>query len=215
MFQLADYLNKSAQSRVGCADQDIGLVHPANIEGVIIWGNHSPGMLPDITHSTIHGQSVIEFLDRSAKKSKQAMSVDQWTREIFIPRVQQRGKEIIDARGSSSAPSAAMACVDQMRDWALGSDGKWVSMAVIGKGASGSCSIDGTSLASSEEDEDDEDYGVDDVDNLCFSYPVVCDGDGHWRKVRGLKMDAFAKSMIQKNVTELKLERDMVKDLLK
>jgi len=177
LYQLATYLN----DQPGAGNMN---VHPSCIDGLIIWGNHSPKMYPDITNATVQGQKVLPLLPTG-----------DWVKNTFIPRVQQRGKEIIDARGSSSAPSAAMACVDQMRDWALGSQNNWVSMAVMS----------GTTA-----------YGVDSYgieSGLMFSYPVVCQS-GDWKVVPGLPMDAFARKMIQQNIEELKSERDAVRNLL-
>ncbi|KAF4662148.1 hypothetical protein FOL46_005423 [Perkinsus olseni] len=160
-------------------------IHPTHIDNFVIWGNHSPNMYPDVNHATVRGRKIKDLLPHP-----------DWITNEFMTRVQQRGKEIIEAAGKSSAPSAAMSCVDQMRDWALGSDNKWVSMAVIGKNKE-SYGIDS--------------YGVD--TDLCFSFPVITDGES-WTKVGGLEMTEFGYSMLQRNVQELKAERDMVRNLM-
>mmetsp|Transcript_1278 Transcript_1278/g.1224 ORF Transcript_1278/g.1224 Transcript_1278/m.1224 type:complete len:145 (-) Transcript_1278:139-573(-) len=142
-------------------------------------------MYPDVNHATVGGRRIKDLVPHP-----------DWVTNEFMIRVQQRGKEIIEAAGKSSAPSAAMSCIDQMRDWALGSDNKWVSMAVIGKNKE-SYGIDS--------------YGID--TDLCFSFPVITDGHS-WTKVGGLEMTEFGYSMLQRNVQELKAERDMVRNLM-
>lgn len=176
MFQLSQAINQAGTFPTP--------VHPSEIEGVIIWGNHSATMYPDISRATVHGTPVSDLLD--LKKGG-------WLDEVFAPTVQQRGKAIIDARGSSSAPSAALACVDQMRDWVLGNN-QPVSMAVINSNGG----ID--------------EYGVD--TSLCFSYPIVCNSNGQWRKVTGIEINDHIRKGIKKNVAELQAERDAVRSLL-
>src|SRR5690606_33912522 len=97
----------------------------AEIRGVIIWGNHSSTQFPDLAHATVAGTPALSLVGT------------QWYRDEFIPRVQQRGAEIIKARGASSAASAASAAIDHMRDWALGTREDWVSMAVASDGSYG------------------------------------------------------------------------------
>lgn len=101
-------------------------VNPADIEGVCVWGNHSPSMYPDLHHARILGdEAAIDMID------------DSWYKEEFTPRIQKRGAEIIEWRGLSSAASAAQAALDHMRDWVLGSDGRIVSMGIISDGSYG------------------------------------------------------------------------------
>ena len=177
MFQLCEAINKSGKLPYP--------IHPAEIQGMVIWGNHSATMCPDIDFATVHGTPVREILSD--------LIATGWFEREFVPSVQQRGKAIIDARGSSSAPSAALACADQLRDWATGGNA-WVSMAVIdSKGGV-------------------DEYGVD--TSLCFSYPVLCNSKGVWTKVRGLPVSEATQASIRKNVEELKGERDAVRHLL-
>ena len=122
-------------------------VHVTEVEKFAIWGNHSPTMYPDITNCTVSGKSATQLLDRS------------WYESEFIPRVQQRGAEIIEARKLSSAASAGSASMDHVRDWAKGSGNDWVSMAVPSDGS----------------------YGV--PEGVLFSYPCTCPGDGTYKIV--------------------------------
>ena len=177
IFQLAAEINRHLPSGEPP-------VNPCEIQNFVVWGNHSPTMYPDASHALLRGKSVRSFLPPNSMK---------WLTENFIPNVQHRGKAIIDAIGKSSAPSAAAACIDQLRDWALGSDNNWTSMAVLGP--------QGRSL-----------YGVD--PGLCFSFPTVCAGYGDFRVVEGLELGEFGNQMLQKNVDELKKERDLVRHLL-
>ena len=101
-------------------------VNPSDINGVCIWGNHSPTMYPDLHHAKVLGnEAAIDLIDET------------WYKEEFIPRIQKRGAEIIEWRGLSSAASAAQAGIDHMRNWALGSDGLIVSMGIISDGSYG------------------------------------------------------------------------------
>lgn len=148
-------------------------------EKFAIWGNHSPSMYADITHATAKGKPV-----------KQLLNDDKWVVEKFIPDVGQRGAAIIKARGASSAASAASAAIDHIRDWHLGTKGKWVSMAVPSDGS----------------------YGVE--PGVIFSYPVTCEG-GEYKIVQGLKPDQFSTDRIAITKKELFDERAMVQHLLK
>ena len=177
VFQLAAEINRHLSAGEAT-------VNPSEIENFVVWGNHSPAMYPDASHARLRGRPVSEFLPPRGRN---------WVAEKFIPKVQQRGKAIIDALGKSSAPSAAAACVDQLRDWALGSDNDWTSMALLGP--------KGRSL-----------YDVD--PGLCFSFPTVCAGAGNLRVVEGLAQGEFGRKMMQHNVDELKKERDLVRHLL-
>lgn len=152
----------------------------SEIENVIVWGNHSASQVPDINHATIGDKTAVSML-----KGDEA-----WIGSTFIPTVANRGAAIIKARKFSSAASAADAAIQHMRDWVLGSDGKWVSMG-----------IPSTS-----------DYGVG-VGVWC-SYPVVCKGDGQYEIVKGLKMSADNTKRFNASVKELKDEKTAVKKLL-
>ena len=148
--------------------------HSTKVEKVVAWGNHSSTQYPDISYATADGKAVKSLVS------------DEWNKNEFIPVVQQRGAAIIKARGASSAASAASAAVDHMRTWALGSDGKWVSMGVCSKG---------------------NPYGVD--EDLIFAFPIICAG-GDWKIVEGLEISDFSREMIKKTEAELKSERDAV-----
>ena len=148
--------------------------HSTKVEKVVVWGNHSATQYPDISYATADGKAVKSLVS------------DEWNKNEFIPVVQQRGAAIIKARGASSAASAASAAVDHMRTWALGSDGKWVSMGVCSKG---------------------NPYGVD--EDLIFAFPIICAG-GDWKIVEGLEISDFSREMIKKTEAELKSERDAV-----
>ena len=143
-----------------------------------IWGNHSATQYPDVFHAEVGGKNAAEVV------------ADQvWIENDFIPTVAKRGAAIIDARGSSSAASAASATVDAARDWLLGSPkGDWVSMAVISDGS----------------------YGV--PEGLISSFPVTTKG-GDWSIVQGLDINDFSRSRIDKSTTELADERSAVTDL--
>jgi malate dehydrogenase len=149
-----------------------------DIKKVTIWGNHSATQYPDIFHAEVGGKNAAEVVN------------DQdWIENDFIPTVAKRGAAIIDARGASSAASAASATTDAARDWLLGSpDGDWVSMAVISDGS----------------------YGV--PEGLISSFPVTTK-DGNWSIVQGLEIDDFSRARIDKTTAELADERKAVTDL--
>ena len=153
-------------------------VGTAAIDKLVIWGNHSPTMFADYRFATANGRKLPELIGDET-----------WYRETLIPTVARRGTAIIEARGSSSATSAANAAIDHMRDWVHGSDGRWVSMAVPSDGS----------------------YGV--PEGLVSGAPVICAG-GSYSRVTGLEIDGFARSMLDKTVTELTEERDAVAALL-
>lgn len=153
--------------------------HNTDIEKLAIWGNHSSTQYPDVTNATVQGKSVIDTINDES-----------WLRNTFIPTVQQRGAAIIKSRGLSSAASAANAALAHTRDRALGTNGRWVSMAVPSDGS----------------------YGVD--EGLFFSFPVTCDKD-QYSIVQGLEIDSFSAEKIELTKKELLDERDMVADLLK
>jgi len=149
-----------------------------DIKKVSIWGNHSATQYPDIFHAEING-----------KNAAGVVNDEKWIADDFIPTVAKRGAAIIDARGSSSAASAASATVDAARDWLLGSPkDDWVSMAVISDGS----------------------YGV--PEGLISSFPVTTKG-GDWSIVQGLDINDFSRSRIDKSTAELADERSAVTDL--
>ena len=152
--------------------------HGNDIDKLIIWGNHSSTQYPDISHTTVAGKPAKSLVEQN------------WIENDFIPTVQQRGAAIIKARGLSSAASAASAAVDHMRDWALGSDGRWVSMGVPSDGS----------------------YGI--APGVIYGYPCVCK-DGAYEIVQGLSVDAFSRARMDATETELREERAAVEDLLK
>ncbi|KAB7743656.1 malate dehydrogenase [Nostocoides sp. F2B08] len=149
-----------------------------DIRKMTIWGNHSATQYPDIFHAEVSGRNAAEVVDDEA-----------WLAETFIPTVAKRGAAIIEARGASSAASAASATVDHARDWALGSaDGDWVSMAVCSDGS----------------------YGV--PEGLISSFPVTTSG-GEWSIVQDLDINDFSRQRIDASVAELAEEREAVKGL--
>lgn len=150
----------------------------ASIEKLAVWGNHSPTMYADYRNATIDGQSV-----------KGMINDEQWNREVFLPTVGKRGAAIIAARGLSSAASAANAAIDHMRDWALGTHGKWVTMGIPSNG----------------------EYGI--PKEVMFGYPVTCEG-GEYKIVQGIEIDAFSQECINKTLKELTDEQEGVKHLL-
>jgi len=149
-----------------------------DIEQMVVWGNHSATQYPDISYATAGGKAVKEQVDNA------------WYVDNFIPTVQQRGAAIIKARGASSAASAASAAIDHMRDWALGTNGQWVSMGVYSKGNS---------------------YGID--EDLVYSRPIVCE-NGEWKEITGLEVSDFSREMMKKTEEELVSEREAIKEML-
>lgn len=150
----------------------------ASIEQMAVWGNHSPTMYADYRFATINGQSV-----------KDMIGDEDWNRNTFLPTVGKRGAAIIEARGLSSAASAANAAIDHMRDWALGTNGKWVTMGVPSQGW----------------------YGI--PKDVMFGFPVTCE-NGRYKVVEGLSIDAFSQECINKTLAELEGEKEGVKHLL-
>ena len=150
----------------------------ASIQKLAVWGNHSPTMYADYRFATIDGASVKDMINDQA-----------WNADTFLPTVGKRGAAIIAARGVSSAASAANAAIDHMRDWALGTNGAWVTMGVASNG----------------------DYGI--PKDVMFGYPVTCVG-GEYSLVEGLPIDAFSQECINKTLAELQGEQDGVKHLL-
>ena len=149
-----------------------------DVRKVTIWGNHSATQYPDLSHATVRGESATGLLDPA------------WIREAFIPRVQRRGTEIIEARGASSAASAAHAALDHMRDWVFGTtEGDWVSMAVPSDGS----------------------YGI--PEGVIYSYPVTT-AIGKYRIVPELAIDEFSRGKMDDTYRELEEERDAIRNLL-
>ena len=148
------------------------------ITNMTIWGNHSTTQYPDLVHARVGGRGAWDAVDDEA-----------WIADEFIPRVAKRGAEVIEARGASSAASAANAAIDHVHDWVLGtSEGDWVSMSVSSDGS----------------------YGVE--EGLVSGFPCTCSG-GEWKLVEGLEIDDFSRERIDNSVNELKEERDAVRDL--
>jgi malate dehydrogenase len=153
-----------------------------DIKKMTIWGNHSATQYPDLFHAEVGGRNAAEVLgnDQAALN---------WIEDDFIPTVAKRGAAIIEARGSSSAASAASATIDAARDWLLGSaDGDWVSMAVRSDGS----------------------YDV--PEGVVYSFPVTT-RDGDWEIVQGLEIDDFSRGRMDATAAELEDERSAVKDL--
>jgi malate dehydrogenase len=152
--------------------------HVRDIRRMTIWGNHSTTQYPDISHALIGDRPATEVIGERA-----------WIEDEFIPTVQKRGAAVIEARGASSAKSAASAAVDHVRDWTLGTpDDDWVSMAVCSDGS----------------------YDVE--EGLVSGFPCRCSG-GAWEIVRGLEIDDFSRERIDASVGELKSEHDAVAEL--
>ncbi|QMT39580.1 malate dehydrogenase [Neisseria shayeganii] len=149
-----------------------------DIEKLCVWGNHSPTMYADYRFATINGESV-----------KDMINDQEWNANVFLPTVGKRGAAIIEARGLSSAASAANAAIDHIRDWWLGSNGKWVTMGVPSDGS----------------------YGI--PEGVMFGFPVTCE-NGEYQIVQGLEIDGFSQERINLTLKELEEERDGVKDLL-
>jgi malate dehydrogenase len=161
IYQLAEKTGKSMNS----------------IKKMTIWGNHSTTQVPDIAHTTAGGESAAAMVDSA------------WANEEFMPKVAKRGAEVISARGSSSAASAANGVIDHMRTWVLGTeDGDWASMAVFSDGS----------------------YGIE--EGLIYSYPVTCK-DGDWTIVTGLENSDFVTAKMKESEAELQDEAKTCADL--
>jgi malate dehydrogenase len=150
----------------------------ADIEKLCVWGNHSPTMYADYRFAKIGGKAVKDMINDQV-----------WNKDVFLPTVGKRGAAIIEARGLSSAASAANAAIDHMRDWALGTQGKWATMGVPSNG----------------------EYGI--PKDVMFGFPVTT-SDGEYRIVEGLEIDAFSQERINFTLKELLEEQDGVKHLL-
>lgn len=152
-------------------------VFPYDVKNIAVWGNHSTTQYPDLHFAKVKGQDALSLVD------------EDWFVDDFIPTIQQRGAEVIKARGQSSAGSAANAAIDQMRAWALGTpDGDWASMGVYSDGS----------------------YGIE--PGLMYSFPVTV-SDGVVNIVKGLDIDDFSLQRLRASEAELKEERDAVKHL--
>ena len=149
--------------------------HVSEVKGLCIWGNHSATQYPDLHGATVADSAAMDLVDMN------------WYEQDFIPTVQQRGAAIIEARGASSAASAANAAIDHMRDWVMGSD-EIVSMGVYSDGS----------------------YGVE--PELIYSYPVKCEG-GDWQIVQDVDINEFSRSKMDATTQELIEERDAVAHL--
>jgi malate dehydrogenase len=150
----------------------------ASIEKLVVWGNHSPTMYPDIRFATVGGQPAPKLVNDET-----------WYRDTYIPTVGKRGAAIIDARGLSSAASAANAAIDHIRDWVMGTNGKWVTMGVASDGS----------------------YGI--PEEIIYGFPVTCAG-GQYEVVKGLAIDEFSRGKMDNTLKELLEEREGVKHLL-
>ncbi len=152
---------------------------PVNsIEKLVVWGNHSPTMYADYRFATIDGQPV-----------KAMINDEEWNRTVFLPTVGKRGAAIIEARGLSSAASAANAAIDHIRDWVLGTSGKWATMGIPSDGS----------------------YGI--PNDVMYGFPVTCAG-GEYSIVQGLEIDAFSREKMNLTLKELEEERAGVASLL-
>jgi len=149
-----------------------------DIEKLIVWGNHSPTMYPDYRFATVSGKSL-----------KDLVNDENWNRTVFLPTVGKRGAAIIEARGLSSAASAANAAVDHVRDWMLGSSGRWVTMGVPSDGS----------------------YGI--PKDVMYGVPVTTDA-GEYKRIEGLDIDAFSRERMDATLKELEEERAGVAALL-
>jgi malate dehydrogenase len=150
-----------------------------SIQKLAVWGNHSPTMYADYRFATVDGKSVKDMINDAA-----------WNADTFLPTVGKRGAAIIEARGLSSAASAANAAVDHMHDWVLGSNGKWVTMGIASDGS----------------------YGIP-VDTM-YGFPVTCT-NGEYTIVQGLEIDEFSRGRMNNTLNELNEEREGVAHLLK
>jgi len=150
-----------------------------SIEKMIVWGNHSPTMYPDYRFATVAGQGVKALIDNET-----------WYKDVFMPTVGKRGAAIIEARGLSSAASAANAAIDHMRDWVLGSNGRWVTMGIASDGS----------------------YGI--PEGVMYGFPVTT-ANGKYQRVKGLEIDAFSREKMDFTLKELEEERAGVAHLLK
>ena len=149
-----------------------------DIEKMIVWGNHSPTMYPDVRFCTVAGQA-----------APAAINDEAWYKNDYIPTVGKRGAAIIAARGASSAASAANAAIDHMRDWALGTQGKWVTMGIPSDGS----------------------YGI--PKDIIYGVPVTCE-NGEYTRIEGLAIDDYSRTMMDKTLAELQEEQAGIASML-
>jgi malate dehydrogenase len=150
----------------------------ADIEKLIVWGNHSPTMYPDYRFASVGGESLMAKINDA-----------DWNRDVFIPTVGKRGAAIIEARGLSSAASAANAAIDHVHDWVLGTGGKWTTMGIPSDGS----------------------YGI--PEDVMYGFPVTCE-NGSYQMVQGLDIDDFSRERMNRTLAELEEERAGVAHLL-
>nr|WP_294864211.1 malate dehydrogenase [uncultured Pseudogulbenkiania sp.] len=150
----------------------------SDIEHMLVWGNHSPTMYADYRFATVNGKSL-----------KAKINDEAWNRDVFLPTVGKRGAAIIEARGLSSAASAANAAIDHIHDWVLGTNGKWVTMGIPSDGS----------------------YGI--PEGVMYGFPVVCE-NGKYTIVQGLEIDEFSRERMNLTLAELEEERAGVAHLL-
>ncbi|WP_413585099.1 malate dehydrogenase [Bdellovibrio sp. HCB274] len=155
----------------------------ASFKKVAVWGNHSPTMYPDVRFATADGAKVPELLKLGTADG------DTWNKDTFIPTVGKRGAAIIEARGLSSAASAASAAVDHIRDWWLGTNGEWVTMGIPSDGS----------------------YDI--PEGIMYGFPVTCK-NGEYEIVKGLEIDAFSREKMNNTLKELTEEKDAVASML-
>ena len=148
-----------------------------DIKNLTVWGNHSPTMYADYRFATINGESV-----------KDMINDQEWNANVFLPTVGKRGAAIIEARGLSSAASAANAAIDHMRDWAVGTNGEWVTMGIPSDGS----------------------YGI--PEGVMYGVPVTC-ANGQYTRVEGLEIDAFSRERMDVTLEELEGERAAIAHL--
>ncbi|MFN4064312.1 malate dehydrogenase [Azoarcus communis] len=150
----------------------------SSLKNLVVWGNHSPTMYADYRFVTSNGDGVKGLINDEA-----------WNRDVFLPTVGKRGAAIIEARGLSSAASAANAAIDHIRDWVLGSKGEWVTMGIPSDGS----------------------YGI--PEGIIYGFPVTTE-NGEYKIVQGLEIDEFSRERMTHTLNELLEEREGVKDLL-
>jgi malate dehydrogenase len=149
-----------------------------SIKKLVVWGNHSPTMYPDYRFATIAG-----------KPAAAAVNDETWYRDTFIPTVGKRGAAIIEARGLSSAASAANAAIDHVRDWVLGTDGEWTTMGIPSDGS----------------------YDI--PEGVIYGFPVTCN-NGKYEMIKGLEIDPFSREKMNATLKELEEERNAIKHLV-
>lgn len=150
----------------------------ADIEKLVVWGNHSPTMYPDYRFANVAGKSIKEMIND-----------EEWNKTVFLPTVGKRGGAIIEARGLSSAASAANAAIDHIHDWHVGTNGKWVTMGIPSDGS----------------------YGI--PEGIIFGVPVTCE-NGEYQLIQGLEIDAYSRERMDFTLNELLEEKAGVQDLL-